>query len=179
MRILFFPFFLLLTAICFSQQSVYDFKVAGINGKTIDFNELRGKLIVVVNIASGSERHTQLAQLDTLCRLYAAQGLVVVAFPSNDFNKEPKSNEDIRTAVAQLPGNLLVAARTAVKGESQSPLYKWCTQKAANGVIDTEIKSDYHKFIINREGKLTGFFSGVVPPISEPFLKAIRSGIHQ
>lgn len=168
-------FFLLFTMTAFAQKSVYDYKVPAVTGGEIDCNDLRGKLILVVNIASGSERHTQLLQLDTLCRTYASSGLVVLAFPTNDFNKEPKSNEEIRTWVAGLHPNLKVANKSSVTGDTRSAIYAWCTRKSENGVIDTDVRGDYQKFIISKEGKLISFFSGVMSPLAEPVVKTITA----
>ncbi|NII29580.1 hypothetical protein HB364_31165 [Pseudoflavitalea sp. X16] len=177
MKLTILSFFLLITMIGFAQKSVYDYKAGAVAGGEIDFNKLRGKLIVVVNIASGSERHTQLLQLDTLCRTYAASGLVVVAFPTNDFNKEPKNNEEIRTWVSGLHPDLLVANKTSVKGETIAGFYKWCTRKSENGRMDMQVNGDYQKFIISKEGKMIGAFSGTVSPLSEPFIKAITANL--
>jgi glutathione peroxidase len=172
-------FVLLLGALtAHTQNSIYSFKVNAANGEEIDFNDFRGKLIMVVNIASGSERNKQSQQLDTLCRLYASQGLVVVAVPSNDFNKEPKTNEQIQTWAAGLHPNLRVTAKATVSGASPSPLYEWCTKKTGNGVMDTPVTGDYQKFIISKEGKLIGAFNGVVGPLSEPVFRAINANIN-
>ncbi|MBO9563693.1 MAG: hypothetical protein J7621_13005 [Niastella sp.] len=178
MKLSILSFFLLLAMSGFAQQSsVYDFKVTSVSGGEIDFNNFRSKLIMTINIASGSERRTQLLQLDTLCRTYASSGLVVIAFPTNDFNKEPKSNEEIRTWVSGLHPNLLVANKTSVIGETRSAFYKWCTTKSQNGVIDTEVRGDYQKFLITKEGKFLAVFSGVINPLAEPVIKTITANL--
>src|SRR5262245_461946 len=128
MKILLFFLFLSVTMAAVAQKSVYDYKVKSISGGKIDFKDLRGKLIVVVNIASGSERKIQLLQLDSLCRAYASSDLVVVAFPTDDFSKEPKNNKEIRTWVSGLHPNLIVADKTSVRGEKISAFYNWCTK---------------------------------------------------
>jgi glutathione peroxidase len=177
MKLSILSFFLVLTITGFAQKSIYDYKVNAITGDQIDFNDLRGKLIVVVNIASGSERQEQLLQLDTLCRTYASSGLVVVAFPTNDFNKEPKSNEQIRTWVSGLHPNLKVANITSVKGGTIADFYQWCTLKEENGRMDMPVSGDYQKFIISKDGKLLGAFSGVLSPLAKPFTKAIEANL--
>ncbi|WP_315823283.1 hypothetical protein [Paraflavitalea speifideaquila] len=156
-----------------AQSSIYDYKVTTVTGVEVDLNNLHGKLIVVVNIASGSERHTQLLQLDSLCRTYASVGLVILGFPTNDFNNEPKSNEEIRSWVSGLHPNLLVFNKTAVIGPSKSVIYKWCTTKSENGVVDMEVQGDYQKFIISKEGKIIAFFAGAMSPLAEPMIKVI------
>jgi glutathione peroxidase len=171
--------FLLQTVTAFSQKSVYDHKISSLNGRKIDFSNLRNKLIVVVNIASGSDRSVQLLQLDTLCRKYASQGLVVVAFPTNDFNKEPKNDKEIKTWTSGLHANLVVAGKTRVKGEAKSPFYNWCTNKSENGMVNMEVVSDFQKFIISKEGKVIGVYPGALSPLSEPFTKAIDNNINK
>lgn len=166
---------LLLTLAGAAQKSIYNYKIGALNGSVIDFDSLRGKPIVIVNIASGSDRNIQLRQLDTLCTTYAASGLVVVAFPTNDFNKEPKTNEELKNWVVGLHPNLLVTQKTSVKGASISDFYKWCTQKTENGTMDMPVNGDYQKFIINKEGKVVGVYSGMLSPLAGPFSKALIS----
>lgn len=175
MKISILSFFLLVTMAGFTQKSVYDYKVSSIAGGKIDFKNLRNKLIIVVNISSGSERNVQLRQLDTLCRTYSSEGLIVIAFPTNDFNKEPKSNKEIRSWVSGLHENLLVANMTSVKGEKKAAFYNWCSKKSENGMLNTEVRGDFQKFIISKEGKLVGVFSGAVSPLAAPFIKAITA----
>jgi glutathione peroxidase len=167
--------FLLFSIVGIAQKSVYEFKLKSIDGKKIDFNNLRNKLIVVVNIASGSERHVQLRQLDTLCRNYESQGLVVVVFPTNDFNHESKSDNEIRSWTSGLHQNLLIGERTSVKGESRSDFYQWCTKKSENGSLEMEVRGDFQKFIISKEGKMVGVFSGALSPLAEPFTQSIET----
>jgi len=164
---------LLLTLSGIAQGSVYDFKVNSISGNEIDFNNLRNKLIIAVNIASASERSVQLRQLDTLCQRYASEGLVIVAFPSNDFNNEPKTDEEIRSWASGLHENVLLAGKTSVKGETRSAFYTWCTKKSENGMLETEVRGDFQKFIISKEGKMVGVFSGSISSLAEPVIKAI------
>jgi glutathione peroxidase len=178
MKLYIFSFLLLITTTGFCQKSLYDYKVNAITGGEIDFNDLRGKLIVVINIASGNERRTQLQQLDTLCGMYAARGLVVVAFPTDDFNKEPKSNAEIRTWVSGLHPNIKVADKTHVKGAAKSAFFTWCTQKSENGMVNMEVQGDYQKFIISREGKIIAYFSGVLSPLAEPVIKTITAQLN-
>jgi glutathione peroxidase len=171
--------FLLLATAASSQKSFYDYKISSVNGNKIDFNNLRGKLIIVVNIASGSERNVQLRQLDTLCQRYASQGLIVVAFPTNDFNKEPKSNDEIRAWASGLHPNLMVLNKTSVKGESRTAFYNWCTKKSENGMVNMEVVGDYQKFIVSKDGKVVGVFSGALSPLAEPFIKAINANLYK
>lgn len=171
LSMLFLSFLLTLSGI--AQKTAYDFKVSSINGNEIDFNNLHNKILIVVNVASASERTVQLRQLDTLCQRYASEGLVVVAFPSNDFNNEPKTAEEIRSWTAGLHANLLVASKTSVTGEARSAFYSWCTKKSENGMLEADVKGDYQKFIISKEGKVAGVFAGSVSPLAEPFIRAI------
>lgn len=177
MRLFLLSILILATTTSVAQKPVYDFKVERISGGEIDFNDFRDKIIVIVNIASGSNRQSQLLQLDSLSRSYSSAGLVVVAFPTNDFNHEPKNNQQIREWVAGLHPNLLVATLTSVKGETKSAFYNWCTKKSENGSLDMEVSGDFQKFIINRNGKVVGVYSGALTPKAAPFRKAIDSNL--
>ena len=174
MRKLFFSFCILFLTKGFSQNSIYDYQIVSASGNIINFNDFRGKLILIVNTASASERNTQFIQLDSLCRSYGSD-LVVIAFPSNDFLHEPKSNSELQTISAGFASNFFLAAKCMVTGEGISPVYRWCTQKLYNGVMDSEIKADFQKFIINRTGKMIGFYSGRITPIDILITKTLNT----
>lgn len=155
-----------------TQDSIYDYRITSVSGQVIDFNDFRGKLIMIVNTASGSERNKQLQQLDTLSQLFLAKGLVVVAFPSNDFSNEEKTNTELQSFAGNHP-SFFVAEKSSVKGQSISPLFRWCTKKMYNGSLDTEVRGDFQKFIINREGKIMAIYSGIVSPLDSSIIKMI------
>lgn len=148
-----------------AQTSIYDFKVKDISGGTIDLSSFRGKKILIVNVASASDRASQYSELTNLSQQYKETGLIVICFPSNDFNGEPKSDEDIKNFFRGTNSQFFLGKKLSVKGNTISPLYEWLTLKSKNGVMDVPVKGDYQKFLISSTGKLMGYFSGQLSPL--------------
>lgn len=157
------------------QTSIYSNKVTGIAGGEIDFNDFRGKKILVVNIASGSPRAGQLAELQQLHEQHG-DSLVIIGFPSNSFDNESKSNTEIAAwCQSQYGVTFLLAAKAPVKGESVQPFYAWLTTKAENGVFGNAIKSDFQKYLFDSEGNAIGVFSGALSPLNYQLTNAITA----
>jgi glutathione peroxidase len=158
-----------------AQSSIYDYKITSASGKEIALKDFRGKIILVVNTASGSERNKQFLQLDSLCRSYAGIGLVVIAIPSDDFMHEPKTNNELKNIAAGFQPNFFIAEKSSVKGKSIAPFYKWCTQKQFNGSMDMEIRGDYQKILIDKTGKIIAVFSGSISPVDVNVLRVLNT----
>jgi glutathione peroxidase len=165
---LLFIVFLLSSTDAFSQSSFYSIDVLSISGDTIHFNDLQGKRVLIVNVSSEGARHAQLTQLEALQQQYRDSGLVIVAFPSNDFNPEPKIDSDFQNFYGSY--HFIVVAKAIVKGDGKSPVYGWLAEQNVNAVV----VGDYQKFFINREGLLVGIYSGLMPPFDEIFIKALE-----
>jgi glutathione peroxidase len=151
------------------QSSIYDFTLTSASGSTIDFNNYRGKKILIVNTASQSEQANQLALLQQLYTQYGTS-LVVIAIPSNDFSNELKTNSEIASSYnVTFP----IAAKSSITGSGIIPLYSWLTKKTQNGFLNTEMKTDFQKFLISSTGTLIGVFSGDIKPNSRFITSAI------
>lgn len=153
------------------QKSIYDFKVAAIDGGTINFADFKGKKILIVNTASKCGYTPQYKDLEELYRKYKDK-LVVVGFPANNFGgQEPGSNAEIKEFCTQNYGvSFPMAAKVSVKGDDIHPLFHWLTHKSENGVLDAEIKWNFGKFLIDEKGKLLAYFPSRVNPLSEEIL---------
>lgn len=157
------------------QTSIYSNKVTGIAGGEIDFDDFRGKKILVVNIATGSPRAGQLAALQQLHEQHG-DSLVIIGFPANSFDNESRSNAEIQAwCQSQYGVTFLLAAKGAVKGEGIQPFYAWLTTKAQNGVFGNEIKSDFQKYLFDSEGHAIGVFSGSLSPLNYQLTNAITA----
>ena len=139
----------------FTAQSVYDFKVEGIDGTPINLADYKGKKIMIVNTAS---KCGNTPQYDDLEKLYAQHDdkLVIIGFPVNNFgSQEPGSNEEI---AAFCDKNYAITfpmmAKISVKGPDMHPLYKFLTQRTLNGYADNEVKWNFQKYLVNENGKL-------------------------
>jgi glutathione peroxidase len=141
----------------FSQvTSIYDFKVKTLEGKDFDFSTLKGKKIMIVNTASKCGFTPQYKDLEELYKQYAGSDFVIIGFPENNFlNQEPGSAEEIRNFCTKNYGvTFPMMEKISVKGKDMHPLYQWLTSKAKNGVMDSEVKWNFQKYLIDENGKL-------------------------
>ncbi len=149
-------------------QTIYDFKVASLNGGTIDFADFKGKKILIVNTASKCGFTPQYEDLEKLYEKYKDK-LVIVGFPANNFfSQEPGSNETIEAFCKKNYGvTFPMAAKISVKGKDMAAIYKWLCNKAENGVMDAKVSWNFNKFLLDENGKLIGHFKSMVKPMSE------------
>lgn len=152
------------------MDSIHQFKVEGIEGSEINFADFSGKKIMVVNVASECGFTPQYQQLQELYQEFRDK-LVIVGFPSNDFGgQEPGTNEAIRAFCTQRYGvDFPLAAKINIKG-SPHPIYQWLTQKARNGVADSEVRWNFHKYLLDENGHLIQDLPSSVSPLDEPIL---------
>ena len=158
-----------------AASSIYDFKVPSLDGNTIDFSKYKGKNILIVNTASQCGFTKQYADLEKLYEKYKGN-LVIIGFPANNFGQqEPGSNAEIKEFCSKNYGvTFPMAEKISVKGEDIHPLFKWLTSKQDNGVMDAEIKWNFTKFLIDKNGKLVAVFPSAVTPMSEEITKYLN-----
>jgi glutathione peroxidase len=164
--------FVALSMLFISGASVYNFKVAALDGSTIDFAKFKGKKILIVNTASECGYTPQYADLQKLSDAYKSK-LVVIGFPANNFGgQEPGSNTEIKEFCKKNYGvTFPLAEKVSVKGDDIHPLFKWLTNKSENGVMDAEIKWNFTKFLLDEKGQLVAVFPSKVNPTSEEVTK--------
>ncbi len=146
----------LLPAAGFTQRSgFYDFKVKTLDGKEFDFSSLKGKKVMIVNTASKCGFTPQYRELEELYEKYSDE-LVIIGFPANNFGQqEPGTDAEIREFCTKNYGiTFPMMEKISVKGEDMNPLYKWLTSKDLNGVMDSEVKWNFQKYLIDENGKL-------------------------
>jgi glutathione peroxidase len=159
-----------------AQPSIYGFSIPGIETGTINFNNYQGKKILLVNTATTGPAAPQYAELQQLHARFKDSGLVIIAVPSNSFNNEPKTNAEINQFCATNYNiSFPQAAKADVKGGNAIDLYKWLTAKTQNTVMDSDVKKDFQKYLINTQGKLVGVFSIKINPMNAVMINAIRS----
>jgi glutathione peroxidase len=153
---------------------IYDFSLPSAQGvEPIHLSDYQGKKILIVNTASSSEQANQYTQLEELYEKYS-DSLVVIAVPSNSFGNEQGSDSAIYNHLVDTYGvTFPVAGQTEVAGDSTCQLYQWLTQKALNGAIDTKVKTDFQKFLVDSDGQLIGVFAASVDPMSSDIQDAI------
>ncbi len=151
-----------------TTKSIHQFKVASLDGGSIDFASFKGKKILVVNTASECGYTPQYKELQALYEKFKDK-LVVVGFPANNFGgQEPGSNSEIKSFCELNYGvKFPMAAKISVSGHDMSPVYKWLTSKEQNGVLDAEIKWNFNKFLLDENGHMIEYFPSKITPMSE------------
>lgn len=161
----------------FFTTSIYTYTVHAYDGSDISFSGLAGKKILVVNIATGSDKVGQLRQLQLLQDEFA-DSLVVVGFSSNSFGNENRNDLEIQRFCRTMYGvDFLIAAKGSVKGESIQPIYAWLTQQGLNGSLDSEVKDDFQKYLIDEDGHLLAVFAGRISPLDNMIKRVISGSI--
>ena len=148
-----------------AAKTAYDYSLVGFDGKEVSLSAYKGKVVLIVNLASQSIFHEQNAMLDELQKTYKDQGLVVLGVPSNDFGaQEPGTDAEVQKVYDKDPHlSFLVFARAAVRGKDQAALYAFLTgdKKSPTG---GDVHWSYTKFVIDRTGKVVARFEPHILP---------------
>jgi len=167
---------IILSSAVYSQKSFYDFKVKDIDGKDFDLASLKGKKVMVVNTASKCGNTPQYETLESIYKEYANQNLVIIGFPANNFGaQEPGTNSEIAEFCTKNYGvTFPMMSKISVKGDDMAPLYKWLTSKSLNGVMDSEVKWNFQKYLIDEKGNLVDVIAPKTKPDDEKILSWIQ-----
>ncbi|MEA2067672.1 MAG: glutathione peroxidase [Verrucomicrobiota bacterium] len=157
------------------MDGIYGIEVETITGDTIKLGEYKGKVLLVVNTASKCGFTGQYDGLQKLYETYRDKGFVVLGFPSNDFLwQEPGTNEEIQSFCKLNYGvTFPMFGKIPVKGKNQHPLYAYLTSKQTNPEFTGKISWNFNKFLISRNGKVTGRFGSRTPPGDEKLEAAL------
>ncbi len=164
----------------FGASSVYDFTLPSIDGSDASLSQYKGKVLLLVNVASKCGYTPQYAGLESLYEKYKGQGLVVIGFPANNFGaQEPGTNEEIksfctRTYHVSFP----MYAKVSVKGSDKTPLYHYLTEEA-NPSTNGEIGWNFTKFLVDRNGKVIARFDSKIKPDDTGLVEAVEKALNQ
>ena len=151
----------------------YDFKIESITGETIDFNEYKNKVILIVNTASYCGFTKQYTDLQELWDKYKSRGLIVLGVPSNSFNQEKNSNSEVKEfCKVNFDINFPLTTITEVKGDKAHDLFKWAKNNHGKSAIP---KWNFHKILINKEGKVEDTFTSFTNPMSKKLVGKIEN----
>lgn len=156
-------------------KSFHDFKVTTIEGDEYDLSQLKGKKVLVVNTASKCGLTPQYEELEKLFKEFGGESFTIIGFPANNFmSQEPGTNEEIKEFCTRNYGvTFPMMAKISVKGKDQHPLYYWLTRKSENGVLDSDVKWNFQKYMINPDGQLHGMVSPKDSPYSDEIISWI------
>lgn len=159
-----------------SNQTIYPFKVKLLNGTEKVLADYKGKVLLIVNTASGCGFTPQLKELQELRAEYAEQGFEVLGFPSNDFGgQEPLDGAAINEFCevnfgVQFP----IFEKTMVRGGQVHPLFKFLSDKKLNGHFNSTPRWNFHKYLINQDGEAVDYFYSFTKPTSSKIKKKIQ-----
>ncbi|HVX63644.1 MAG TPA: glutathione peroxidase [Pirellulales bacterium] len=156
--------------------SALSFKMKNLTGKDVDLSKYKGKVVLIVNVASYCGNTKQYAPLEKLHEKYADEGLAILGFPANEFGKqEPGTDEEIADFCEKNYGvKFDMFSKVVVKGEGKCPLYEFLTSKESNPEFGGDISWNFEKFLIGRDGKVVARFAPRVSPDSEQVVSAIE-----
>ena len=157
------------------SKLAYDFEFKNIKGGTINLNNYKNKVIVVVNVASRCGFTSQYEDLQKLWTNYKNEGLVVLGVPTNNFKQEPGSNKDIKDfCETNFNIDFPMSEKVDVIGKNSHEFYKWAKQNYGLSAVP---KWNFHKIIISKDGKISNTFASITKPYSKKFIKSIEENI--
>lgn len=161
----------------YQPASVHDFTMLSLEGDTIPLADFKGKVLVIVNVASKCGLTPQYKEIEAFYRQYKDRGVEVLGFPANNFlSQEPGSNQDIKDFCERNYGvTFPMFSKISVKGKNMAPLYQYLTSKDINGVEDAPVKWNFQKFLVDGEGKLVRSFGPKTTVEEQEFLDAVEA----
>ena len=168
---------LIMTTIAAPAESIYDLKLKDIDGQDTTLAAYKGKVLLIVNVASKCGYTKQYAGLEALQQKYQKQGFTVLGFPCNQFGgQEPGSNEEIKQfCSSKFNGTFPLFDKIDVNGANRNPLYVMLAGKDAP--YPGDIKWNFNKFLIGKDGKILERYDSKVTPDSEQLTKAIEAAL--
>lgn len=160
-----------------AQTSFYSYTVEDINGEPFALEQLKGKKVMVVNVASKCGYTKQYEQLQEVYAQYGGDDFVIIGFPANNFLKqEPGTNEEIKSFCSVNYGvTFPMMSKISVKGDDQAGIYSWLTSKELNGFEDSKVKWNFQKYLISADGQLEKVLSSGTSPDDEEIIDWIKS----
>ena len=161
------------------MNSIYDFSLKDIDHKEVNLSQYRGKVVLVVNVASRCGYTPQYEGLQKVYMKYKDRGFVILGFPANNFMaQEPGTDEEIKTfCSAKYSVTFPIFSKISVKGDDIHPLYKFLTSKETDPEFSGDIKWNFSKFLIDKNGKIIARFEPKVTPESDPVIQAIEKAL--
>lgn len=162
-------------------NSIHDFKVKDVEGKDVDLADYKGKVLLIVNTASECGFTPQYKGMEELRNEFKDQGFEVLAFPSNDFQgQEPLEGIEIQNFCERnYETTFPIMEKVHVKGDDAHPLFKFLSNKKENGKVNSTPKWNFHKYLVDKEGKVIDYYFSITKPESSKVKKAVKKLIDQ
>lgn len=158
------------------KNSVHQFTVKDASGKDVSLADYKGKALLIVNTASQCGFTPQLDDMEKLYEEFKEDGFEVLAFPSNDFaGQEPLDGEAIQQfCMTKYNAQYPIFEKMVVKGKDASPLFKFLSDKKLNGKVSSKPKWNFHKYLVDKEGKVVDYYYSITNPTSNKIKRSIR-----
>ena len=155
------------------EKTFFDFSIKGLDGDIIELSNFKGKAVLLVNVASNCGFTKQYGDLQEIWSKYKDKGLIVLAVPSNQFGKqEPGTNEEIKKFCrVNFNVNFPMTDKIEVKGEYAHPIYVWAKKNFGKSAIP---KWNFHKILINKDGKIQDTYSSITKPTSQKIVRELE-----
>ena len=164
----------MMLSIGIASGSIFELKATNIDGSEVSISNYKGKVLLVVNTASRCGYTPQYKSLEKLYKKYKKYDFIVLAFPSNDFRQELSTDEEIKDFCEAYELSFPIFAKGKVKGFEKQEVFKYLTEDS-NGKSRGEIRWNFEKFLVSREGKLVKRFRSSVDPNQDEISRAIES----
>ena len=162
------------------MEGIYQFIMQDINGSNVNLSDFKGKIILIVNVASKCGFTPQYEGLEKIYLKYKDRNFIILGFPSNDFmGQEPGSDEEIKNFCTLTYGvTFPMFSKISVKGRNINPLYLYLTDKKTDPKFGGNITWNFNKFLIDKEGNIINRFDSAVKPEDKKITDAIESVLH-
>ncbi len=156
-----------------NQNNIYQFSFEKLNGEDFKLSQFQGRVLLIVNTASECGFTKQYAALESLYEKYKEQGLVVIGVPSNDFGSQEPGTDDQIHKFCQINFGITfpIVKKEVVKGEHAHPFYLFAKNELGFG---TAPKWNFHKYLIDRSGRLVDYFNSTTEPDSQKLVKVVE-----
>ena len=159
--------------------SIHKYTVKDIDGKEVSLGSYKGQVLLIVNVASQCGNTPQYKEIQQVYEKYKAKGLVVLGFPANNFmGQEPGSDAQIKAfCTKEYAVTFPMFSKISVKGKDIAPVYRFLTTKTENGVMDQEVRWNFQKFLISRQGYVLSSFSPQTRVSEKEVIEAIENAL--
>ena len=163
-------------ALVAGEKSIYDFTLNSIDGQPAPLAAYKGKVVMLVNVASRCGFTPQYSALESIYEKYKDHGFVIVGIPANNFGaQEPGTNQEIKTfCSSKYNVKFPMMSKVSVKGDDKTPLYQFLTDKSASPKTGGEIQWNFTKFLVGPDGQIVARFEPAVTPDSPEVTGAIE-----
>jgi glutathione peroxidase len=160
-------------------KSIYDFTLNSIDGQPAPLSAYKGKVVMLVNVASRCGFTPQYTALEAVYEKYKDRGFVIVGIPANNFGaQEPGTNEEIKTFCStKYNVKFPMMSKVSVKGDDKTPLYEYLTDKSANPATGGDIQWNFTKFLVGPDGQIVARFEPKTTPDSPEVTSAIEKAL--